>query len=497
MDFIDPQKRRNNKIKLIVGYILIGCAIIMTTLVLLYQANGYGFGKNGQIIQNGLVYISSNPNPAYIYLNGVENSTQTNARLDLPAGQYTVELQRAGYRPWQRAVGVEGGSVERFDYPLLIPQKLITTDVQTYTSQPNLVLQSPDRRWLLIQQPNNDTTFDMYDLSSPKALKDTPVSIPSSIALPSNAASPAVWQLISWSTDNSYVMLNRVVGTTNDYILFDTQAPDQSIDLTKTLGLNNTTLPAFDNNNYNQYFLFDQAAGTLTTATLTAPQPVPLLEHVIAYRSYGSSNILYLTDNQAPTGSVFVKWLQGTNTYTLRQLQSGATSYLLDLTQYSGNWYVVAGDSGGDKTYVYENPISVLTSQPVQPLVPLDILKVNQPTYEAFSASAQFIMTENGNSFSVYDVENDNSYTYQVSAPILAGQHALWMDGDRLYYVSNGRVVIFDYDDANQQTLQPAVNGAQDFFDQNYKWSYTIAQSSDPNNPFALTQTSLLIPADQ
>jgi hypothetical protein len=106
-------------------------------------------------------------------------------------------------------------------------------------------------------------------------------------------------------------------------------------------------------------------------------------------------------------------------------------------------------------------------------------------------------MTENGNSFSVYDVENDNSYTYQVSAPILAGQHALWMDGDRLYYVSNGRVVIFDYDDANQQTLQPAVNGAQDFFDQNYKWSYTIAQSSDPNNPFALTQTSLLIPADQ
>jgi len=497
MDFIDPHIRRINKIKLLVGYVLVGCAVIMTTLVLLYQAKGYGFGKDGQIIQNGLVYISSNPSPATIHLNGIKNNAQTNARLDLPAGEYTVQLTRTGYRSWQRAVGVEGGSVERFNYPFLFPQKLITTTVQTYAEQPNLIMQSPNRRWLLIQRLGDDTTFDMFDLSTPKLLKSTPVTIPATLLPASPSTNPAVWQMIGWSTDNVHVLLDRITAGTNDYISFDTQAPDQSVDLTKALNLNNATAPAFDNNSNSQYYLFDQASGTLTTATLTNPQPVPVLDHVLAYKTYGSNNILYVTDNQAPAGSVLVRWLQGSNTYTLRQLQSGATDYLIDLTQYGGNWYVIAGDSSGDKTYVYENPISVLSSQPVQPLVPVDILKVDQPNFEAFSASAQYVMAENGTSFSVYDVQNEKSYTYQVPAPITAGLHALWMDGERLDYVSNGHIVVFDYDDANQQTLQPAIDGALDFFDQNYKWSYCLTTTTDPTTPFALTQTSLLIPADQ
>jgi hypothetical protein len=106
-------------------------------------------------------------------------------------------------------------------------------------------------------------------------------------------------------------------------------------------------------------------------------------------------------------------------------------------------------------------------------------------------------MAENGTSFSVYDVQNEKSYTYQVSTPITTGLHALWMDGDRLDYVSKSHIVVFDYDDANQQTLQPAIDGAQDFFDQNYKWSYCLTTTADPTTPFALAQTSLLIPADQ
>ncbi|HUC88117.1 MAG TPA: PEGA domain-containing protein [Candidatus Binatia bacterium] len=497
MDFIDPHIRRINKIKLLVGYCLITLAVIMTTLVLLYQAYGYGFGKNGQIIQNGLVYISSNPNPASIYLNGVNTNNTTNARLELQAGQYTVTLERSGYRNWQRAVGVEGGSVEQFYYPFLFPKDLVTTNVASYSAQPGLILQSPSRRYLLIQQPANDTTYDEYDLSVPKQLKPTEVTIPNNIATPDAAGVSSTWQLVAWSTDNVHVLLDRVTAGTNDYILFNIQTPDQSIDLTKTLNLNNTTVPALVNNNYTNYYLFDQAAGTLSTASLSGPQPTPLLEHVLSYKSYGTSSVLYVTDNEAPTGTVLVRWLQGSTDYTVRQLQAGATTYLLDLTQYSGNWYVVAGDSSESKTYVYENPQNILGSQPVEPLVPVAILKVNDPTYEAFSANAQFIMAENGNSFSVYDADNSKSYSYITSPTMAAGEHATWMDGDRLIYTAGGHVIVFDYDDANQQTLQPGVDGTLDYFDQSYKWSYNLNATTDPSNPFALSQTSMLIPTDQ
>ncbi len=497
MDFIDPHKRRINKIKLIVGYVLIAWAVVMATLVLKYQSEGYGFGKNGQLIQNGLVYLTSSPNPAAIYLNGLNSNNSTNARLELPAGAYTIKLIRPGYRPWQRAVGVEGDSVERFDYPFLFPTKLITTTVQNYSTQPGLVLQSPSRRWLLVQQTASDTTFDEYDLSTPKQLKATPLTIPNSVVVANTTPGASQWQFVGWASDNVHVLLDRVTNGTNDYILFDIQAPDQSVDLTKTLALNNSTQPSLASGKFDQYFLFDPSSGSLATASLSSPQPTPLLEHVLTYKAYSPTEVVYTTDNQAPAGMVLVRWLNGSTDYTLRQLQAGASTYLLDLTQYNGDWYLVAGDSSEAKTYVYANPQLVLGSQPAQPLVPAAILKVNNPNYEAFSANAQFVMAENGSSFSVYDAENDKSYTYQRPDSLASGQHATWMDGDRLTYSANGHVVVFEYDDANPQTLQTALNGSQPYFDTNYQWVYALDKSTDPANPVALTQTGLLIPSDQ
>lgn len=500
MDFIDPKKRRTNKIKLLVGYVLIGLAILMTSLVLLYQANGYSYDKHGQLIQKGLVFINSTPNPANIYLNGVLNKARTNVRLNLPAGEYTVKLTRSGYRPWQRAVGVDGGSVERFDYPFLFPQKLVTTTVQSYSAQPSLVLQSPSRQWLLVQHPDSDTTFDEYDVTNPKQVKPVVVTIPASIVPAASAAAPASWQLVSWSTDNRHVLLDRVTGSTNDYIVLDRQTPSSSVDLTRTLDLNNTTEPSFNNNHYDQYFLFDTAAQTLDSATLSSPEPVSLLQHVLAYKAYSSNVFLYTTSSGAPAGEVEVRLLQGSTTYTLRQLAAGATNYLLDLTQYNGDWYVVAGDSSEDKTYVYKDPQAVLGTTPAMPLVPVDILEVSDPTFAAFSANAQFIMVENGASFATFDAQNDKAYAYTLSLTLSAGEHAVWMDGDRLLLTSGGKVVVLDYDDANQQTLQAAA-GSQSYFDQAYKWSYAIAPTTGlaatPATPYALTQTSMLIPADQ
>src|ERR1039458_10357287 len=115
MDFLDPIKVRRHKYRMFAGYALLGVAIFLTTVVLIFLAFGYGGGKNGQIIQNGLVFVSSQPNPAQINLNGNNSGSSTNSRLQLPAGQYTMTLTKTGYRPWVRSLGVEGGSVEHFD----------------------------------------------------------------------------------------------------------------------------------------------------------------------------------------------------------------------------------------------------------------------------------------------------------------------------------------------------------------------------------------------
>lgn len=497
MDFIDPKKRRANKIRLIIGYVLISLAITMTTLMLLYEAYGYGFGKNGQLIQSGLVFINSTPAPANIYLNGVLSSAQTNARLNLPAGQYTIKLVRNGYRPWQRAVGVVGGSVERFDYPMLFPIKMLPVAKQRFTAQPGLFLQSPNRQWLLIQQPGNDTTFTQYDISNAKQLVQSTVAIPASIA-PANQ--PGVtWQLVKWSSDNVHVLIDRIVNGTNDYILFNRQNPAQTIDLTKALNLNNTTQPDFLNNAYNQFYLFDPTSGTLSSASLTSPQPTTILTNVLAYKQYGSNIILYATPDKTSPGQVSVRLKQGASIYRLNPLTAHAANYLLDLAQYNGNWFIAEGDSSQNKVYVYENPQSVLSNTPAMPLVPAAILKINQPNFIAFSANTQFVMAESGTSFAVFDAQNNKTYAYTSPKPLTGQAHATWMDGDRIDYVSNGAVYVFDYDGANQQTLQPALNATPIFFDQAYQYSYTLASTIHPlpQAPVSLYQTSMLIPADQ
>ena len=150
MDYLDPKKHKAHLVRLAIGYILIAVALVLTAIILLYHARGFGI-KNGEVIQSGLIFISSRPEPADIYINGAKNDKTTNTRLLMQAGQYTFELKRDGYRSWKRAINVEGGVVVRFDYPVLFPTNLSTNAVKTYSVRPSLVTQSPDRRWLLVQ----------------------------------------------------------------------------------------------------------------------------------------------------------------------------------------------------------------------------------------------------------------------------------------------------------------------------------------------------------
>ena len=499
MDFLDPKKQRNHTIRLLVGYVLVAVALVLTTTILLYQAYGFGLNKAGQVIQNGLVFVSSTPGSANVFVDGTLKAS-TDTRLNLPAGQYKFSVTRDGYRDWKRAVTVEGGSVEHFDYPFLFPSKLTTTDAKKYTDQPSLVLQTPDRRWMLVQSPGSMTKFDMFDLNAKK-----PADSLKSVTLPDNLLSGSSgnqsWEFEEWSTDNRHVLLKHLYQKdgqpTSEYIMVDRQTPDQSVNLTAKLNANPTKIELRDKK-YDQYYLFDQGAATLTTATLKDPTPQAYLSHVLDFKPYSDDVMLYATDQGAVPGKSMINLRQGSTTYHIRQVASGSM-YLLNLTQYSGSWYVAVGAASENKVYVYQDPAGALSSKPNDVLVPVSILKVPNPNYLAFSDNARFIMTENGDSFALYDAENDKSYAYTTKHPLDAPQpHAVWMDGNHISYVSDGRVLVFDFDSANAQTLSAAQPDVEPLFDQSYKFIYGFnTQSTDNVTQHVLTSTSLRTPADQ
>ena len=476
---------------MLVGYVFVAIAIVIATLVLVYQAYGFGIGKNGTVIQNGLTFFSSQPHPANIYVNDQLESVVTNTRLVLPAGIYHIKLTRNGYRDWQRTIELDGGSVEHFDYPFLLPQKLTTKKVQAYTAAPGLMTQSPDHRWLLIEHPDQATDFDVYDLKNP-AKPPTVLSLPANIL--AKATTGESWQLGEWADDNRHVLLQHSYDGKTEFILLDRSAPEQSINLNTSLSVNPTKL-TLKNKKYDQYYIYDAASGALQTASLKTPA-AQFLQHVLAYQSYGDSTILYVTNNNAPSGSVLVKLRAGDNTSTIRKLPAG-TSYLVDLTEYSGVMYVAAGDTGGSKVYIYKDPLGQLADQPDQAVVPVQVLHVPQPNYLSFSPNAQFIIASNGNYFGVYDIENETGYNYADPAKLDAPQaHATWMDGDRLTMVSGGKLKVFDYDDTNQQILMAASSQYLPAFAPDYKNVYALVPSAAAGQ-FEFTQTSLLTAADR
>jgi hypothetical protein len=491
MDFLDPKKQFKDRLQLWLGYILIASAIVVGARVLVYKAYCYNVAPNGSIIQCGLVFFSSQPNPANIYVNGKPRPERTNTSLTLPGGIYQVTLARSGYRDWKRTIAVNEGNVEHFDYPLLIPKTLVTKNVQGFDGAPGLMSQSNDRRWVLIEKPGSSTDFDLYDLKNSKLPVETTISLPTTILSP--ATGPSSFTAVDWADDNQHLLLQRSFDGKSEYIMLDRANPDQSINLTTKLNLPAGVL-SLNNKKYDQYYLF--ANNSLQSLSLKDPTLTTLLQHVLAFKSYGSDTILYVTADNAPAGKVLVSMSVSGTIYNIRSIPL-SSQYLLDLTSYSGTLYVAAGASSAGKVYVYPDPVAQITSSSKTIPVPSWVLQLPNPNYLNFSVNAQFVLAENADQYAVYDIQNQLGYNYSDPAqPIDKGQsNATWMDGDRLVYTSQNELTIQDYDNTNQQPLVPSLGQYLSAFTPDFRYVFTMTNAKTAGH-YELTSTPLLTPPD-
>lgn len=492
MDFLDPKKKRANTIKLYVGYALMAIAIGIGTLIILYSSFGYGFDRNKGVIQNGLVFVSSQPDGANVELTGDQLSkppkVTTNTRLTIPEGQYHIKLTKQGYRDWQRDFELDGGSVEQLVYPLLFPQELKTTEMQTYASQPGVITSSPDRHWLLVQRPGATVAdFDVYDAGieapTPKA-----VTIPPS-QLSANGA--GTLKAVEWSTNNKQVLLKHTFGTTSEYILFNHENPAETINLNRHFGISPLEIALFDKQAEQVYALLPN--GQLQQIIVKDKNVAIIANNVLAFKPHGSDMVQYISNEAASvTGKVNVRLKEGDSVYNLRELPAN-TTYLLDIARFDGRWYVVAGAQSEQKVYVYEDPLKVLKQKTPTASIPARTLRVNNPIKASFSANARFISVQGDQDFAVFDAETGRLYRYNIDVPLDPLTPATWMDGHRLTSISESRVVVFDFDGSNVQQLNAGMPISTAQFDREYSALYSVAPTGANNGTFAITRTPLRV----
>ncbi len=489
MDFLDPRKRRNHTIRLMIGYCLTAIAIGLTSVILVYGAYGYGIDtKTGNIIQNGLVFIDSKPGGADIYLNGQFRQASTAARLTLPEGKYDLMIKRAGYRDFRRSFTLNEHSIVRYTYPFLFPVSPQNHDIKIYAGSPPLLTQSPDKHWLLAQVPSAGTSvnFDSFDTSK---LDQPPVTLALPANLLSGNASGDSLKAVEWAADNNHLLLQHTFKGGNEFIVFNRGDPASSFNVNRTFAISPSQV-ALRNKKSDQLYLFQKEAGLLQVGDVAKASVAPVLTHVLAFKSYGTDLLSYVTDQNVATGQVMARIRENGKNYPLYTFAAG-NKYLLDAAQFQGHWYYVAGSDKADRINIYEDPLSGIKDPNSAKAIPLIALSDSDVSNLAFSDNERFIGVQAGQKFGMYDIETQSRYQYTLDKPLTGEMH--WMDGHHLIGLSGGSIIAMDADSYNQQTLVPADSGESIFFDKNYNQMFSLI-STDGGT--ALRRTDLRAGAD-
>lgn len=488
MDFLDPRKKRAHKIRLYTGYFLMSIAIGVSTFILMYSAYGFGIDrKTGNVIQNGLIIMDSHPVSASINVNGTKRGT-TNSRLVLPNGQYNIELTANGYRSWKQYISLDSGNIEQLVYPYLFPTNLVSKTIAEYPSDTGLYSSSPDKHWLVVHVPGTTATFNIIDMSNSKATVQL-VNLPADSFTPTGQSHK--YEAIEWASDNSSLLLHHMFEGGSEFVMLNRDSITNSVNVTKTFSNQPFTNIVLRDKKPDQLLLFNSQNGILSQADINTKAVNPVLSKVLAFKSFQSDTILYVTSQSGVNNtSVEVRVMQDGRDYLLKVIPA-APNYLLDIANFSNHVYLAVGSGADGKTYLYKDPFSDFKRHPARTPLPYRVLIVPGGKYISFSDIARFVAVQSGNKFGVYDIETDRQYKYDTKLSVDDLQKATWMDGHRLMLVSDNKVNIFDFDGTNNQSLVSAYASHSAAFDKDYNGMYTLSPSTSSNNKFVILRTDL------
>jgi len=480
MEFPEPKDKRARTIRLFIGYFLIGVLIALATLVIVYSVQGYSYDSDKGIEQSGLVFIDAKPVSADIYIDG-QQKTKTDAKISLNEGRHQITLKHDKYRDWSKSFNLEGGSVLYFAYPELYPVNITVGVTQSFATPPVWLSQSLDRHWLVMQQMASSPVLTIFDLQNPTN-DPTLSAIPAEQLINQNGQFGTITP-VEWADDNIHLLLKQQLPNgTITYLVYDRTNPDQTINISSKVSMADNPSVSLSNKKYDKYYVFDAASGELRTADIkNGLNDTPILTGVVSFKSYADNLIVYTTYIGAKVNEANVLVLSNkTDKYLLQSLPRDPNNqYLLDVAQYSNDWYYVAASKSDKKVLIYRNPLSRAKAGNVKAIVPQMNLILKNPQYVSFSDNARFIGMQSGQQFVVYDGEQNTVFKYMSPLPIAPTQAAKWMDGHRYSVVTDGKEQIFEFDGTNQQTLTTSLAGYTAYFDRDYRYVFTLIPQAD------------------
>lgn len=487
-----PRSKRTQIIRATIVYTVMTVLILIGLTIGVLYTMGYRLNTADHTIeQGGLLQIASLPSGATVTLDQRQLSGTSPQRVDARAGSHTIQMTRDGYRPWQKTVTVEPGTVHWANYARLLPIEPAERTEREFT-QLAATLPGVERDVMLALEDPLVPTFQLLDISGDTATAST-VTLPNAIVATLPEESNGTYHMTQWDAPERRVLVEYRAGVERQWLVIDTRSADSSLNVSSLLeGAEPVRSIMFDaRDNRSIYVLTGNVLRRLNTDTRALSAPIAdrvdtiwqSIDGVVTYTAVrddeGRRAIGYVTPGAA-TGRI------------VDQIEAGPRERVMLIVGDYLNRRYAAIQHGSDIDIRGIDLGSSDSDAPVRSERVATMQLPEPPRELTFSPNDRFVYMQYGATFATYDLELGKPSTTTVQGDEPVRQPMGWLDNFHVYSDRGDRLRWYEFDGENAQNITAIASGFAPKITNNNRFLYVI-QPGDTNGSYRLVRVSLRI----
>lgn len=452
------QSKRRQSLRILISEIIMVLAVVVTVIILAFIVSGYWVNSDFKIERQGLLQVASVPTGADVKIDGSSSWLQrTNTSKVLKSGTHEIELTKEGYDSWSKIINIAEGLLYRLNYPRLF---LNDRKVETVMSlkEAAFATVSPNRERMLIA--NSTTEWELIELNNDNIIsKSLDVSgYFTSVSMAPGAPVGLFTGTIlnaSWDKDSIHVLLEIDTGSQIEWTLLDVRNITSSLSLTSSFGLKFDVVKIIDNSSNK---LLALQGGNLRQIDISGR----LISSVIAsgvqdFDYYNNEIIVTRATEEAYTIEAFK--LGDDKITTIENTTSPAR---VAISRFYDEKYF---------TILIDSTVSVYQADDLAEVISRKLSFT--PTNLKVGHGGNFVLLWSEHNLATLDMESLSLSEWQ-----LEDSHFGWLDGHIIYTVTNGELIVYDYDGLNRRALASNVSSRLPATITADKWLYYFSDNN-------------------
>lgn len=460
--------KKQQSLKIIISEALMVLVVIITVVILALIVSGYWINSDFEVERQGMLQVASVPTGANVTIDGESSPwlQRTNTSKVLPAGEHTVTLTKDGYDSWTKTINIEEGLLYRLNYPRLFLQNR-TTETVMDTTATTMAFVSANHNSMVLA--NNTTKWKFIKLDSdhpePKTINISNLFPDSRSNDESNSS--VFMDLISeatWDNDASHLLLKVEKSDGFYWVLLDVNHPEKSINLSKEFVGDFTKVKILDNSANSLLVIQNQNLRRIDVSNRSISAIIA--ENVTDFDHYDNEIVFSALSERSDTGN------NSQNEYYVGILKIGDSNTIKVITSFSPLQAVISKFYDEKYLTIIENTKATLykkTDFKEYASYDLDFT----PQSVNVGNDGGFIIMQADSQIATIDMEAKTLRKWQIK-----GKTSGWLDNNMLYTVSDGELIVYDYDGFNERMIAKNVSSRFPVSVTENKWLYYFSDNN-------------------